>query len=90
MHATGASRFATGVITANTDSALTFAEPSSMIIVTNLSGQTCYVRLNGAVSPTVFDAVLADKGTLVIHGEIKVQTVHVYVNAVADIYAAGW
>lgn len=90
MHATGSSRFATGVITANADSTLTFADPSSMVVVTNLTGKTCYVRLNGEVSPTSFDVVLADKGTLVLTGEIKVQSVHVYVDATVGVYASGW
>ena len=47
-------------------------------------------RLNGEVSPTSFDVVLADKGTLVLTGEIKVQSVHVYVDATVGVYASGW
>lgn len=87
--ATGASRAATGTITSNTDSTLTLAMESASVLITNISGQTAYIRLNGAVSTTVYDFVLANNSRVWIDG-IWISTVHVYVAATSGVRVVYW
>ncbi len=87
--ATGASRAATGTITANTDSALTLADPSSCVLISNNSGVSFYLRLNGAVSATVYDLVLANAERVWIR-DVRCETVHVYGNATSGLRVVYW
>ena len=87
--ATGPSRAATGSITANTDSTLTLADPSSCVLIDNHSGETANIRLNGAATNTIFDLQLAD-GERAWITDIVVKTIHVYVNATSGIHAVYW
>jgi hypothetical protein len=89
MPATGASRSATGSITANVDSTLTLANPSACVLIDNHSGVTFNLRLNAAVSPTTFDFQLAD-GERAWITDIRVDTVHVYGNATTGLTAVYW
>ena len=88
-YATGASRAATGSITANEDSTLTLAAPSAQVMISNDSAVPAYVRLNGAVSSTVYDFVLA-AGDRAYVEDVVVATVHVYMNATSGLRVACW
>lgn len=88
-YATGASRAATGSISANADSTLTLVEPSDQVMITNDSAVTAYVRLNGAVSASVYDFVLSAGDAEWVEG-VKIETVHVYMNATAGLRVVAW
>lgn len=88
--ASGASTAATGSITANTDSTLTLARPSDQVLISNEENAVkAYVRLNGAVSPTVYDFVLA-AGERVVVSDVRVETVHVYTNSTTGVRVVAW
>ena len=89
MVATGASKAATGTISANEDSTLTLADPSSCVLISNISGVSFYIRLNGAVSTTVYDLVLADAERVWIR-DVRCETVHVYGNATSGLRVVYW
>ena len=89
MVATGASRAATGSIAANTDSTLTLADPSAQVMLTNNSSVTAYVRLNGAVSTSVYDFVLYSGDRAWIE-DVVVRSVHVYMNATSGLRVVYW
>jgi len=86
---TGASRAATGSITNNTDSTLTLADSSACALVTNISGVDFYIRINGAVSATVYDFILAHNQRVWIT-DISIATVHVYGNATSGLRVVYW
>lgn len=89
----GASTAATGTITSNTASLLSFAHDKQHVIVSNRSGQTAYFKLNDAASPTVsstaYDFALSDGGTFIIQ-EVTVENVSVYVAATSGVRVVGW
>lgn len=86
----GASIAATGTISNNSASLLTLATACGYTIVSNQSGQTCYLRVNSiTVSATVYDHVIANQGTLII-SDITVKTVGVYVAATSAVRVVGW
>ena len=87
--ATGASQAATGTITANTDSTLALARPSDCVLISNNSGVSFYIRLNGAVSTSVYDLVLADAERVWIR-DVRVESVHVYGNATSGLRVVYW
>ena len=89
MPATGASRAATGTITANTDSALALADASSQVMITNDSSVTAYVRLNGAVSTSVYDFLLYSGDRAWIE-DVVIRSVHVYMNATSGLRVVYW
>lgn len=89
MFATGASRAATGTITANTDSTLTLPNASSQVVITNASAVPAYIRLNGAVSTTLHDFILAAGGRAYVE-DVMVETVHVYMDATAGLRVVYW
>lgn len=89
MLGTGASNTATGSISANTDSALTLARASDCVLISNNSAVDAYIRLNGAVSPTVYDIILAPDERAWITN-IVITTVHVYANTTSGIKAVYW
>jgi len=86
---TGASRAATGSITANVDSTLTLAEPSNCVLISNNSGATFYIAINQTASPTSYDFILGDQGRAWIT-DIVVQTIHVYGNATDNLRVIHW
>lgn len=81
---TGASVGATGSITANTSSTLTFSNPVTVVMLHNNSGVGAYFKLNGALTgspPTDYDFFLADgESKEYVAEEFEVSTVHVYMN----------
>jgi hypothetical protein len=89
----GVSEAATGTITSSTASLLTFANQQTYVIVTNISGQRAYFKVNDAASPTVsatvFDFSLADGGTFILE-QTAISTLGVYVAATSGIRAVGW
>ena len=89
----GATIAATGSISSNTASLLSFASSVEYAIISNQSGQKCYCKINDAATPTVsatvYDFVLADQGTFVIDNA-SVLTLGVYVAATSGIRAVGW
>ena len=89
----GASIAATGTITSNTASLLSFASTVTNVIVSNRSGQICYVKVNDAASPTVsttvYDFVLEDKAAFALNS-MDVTNVSVYVAATSGVRAVGW
>jgi len=87
--ATGASRAATGTITANTDSGLALADPSAQVMITNDAAVTAYVRLNGAVSTSVYDFVLYSGDRAWVE-DVVVRSVHVYMNATSGLRVVYW
>lgn len=87
--ASGASRAATGSISANADSVLALESPSSQVLISNNAAAACYVRINGAVSTTVYDAILAAGDRMWVE-EVVVETVHVYVNATSGVRVVYW
>ena len=78
----GASIGVTGVVTAATDSTMTFASAATIVIIENNAGEVVYIKLNEAlnhgVSPTNYDFRMAN-GTRVelLNEEVEVSTVHV-------------
>ena len=87
--ASGASRAATGSIAANVDSTLTLADKSAMVMITNSSAVPAYLRLNGAVSTTVYDLLLG-AGERAWVEDVEVATVHVYMNATSGLRVVYW
>jgi hypothetical protein len=89
----GASTAATGTISSNTASLLSFAATKKYAIISNQSGQKCYCKLNDAATPTVsatvYDFVLADGGTFVIENT-SISNVGVYVAATSGVRMVGW
>lgn len=89
----GTSKAATGTITSNTASLLSFLDSKSNVIVSNQSGQKCYCKINDAdtptVSATVYDFVLADQGTFIIQ-DVEVTNISVYVTATSGVRVVGW
>jgi hypothetical protein len=90
----GESEEATGTITSNTASLLTFANQQSYVIVGNTSGKIAYFKTNqvaGAltVSPTKRDFFLADGGQF-IFDDCAISTMAVYVEATSGISVVGW
>ena len=89
----GISAIATGTITANTASLISFTDVKQKVIISNRSGQACYCKLNDAASPTVsttvYDFVLADSGTFTIE-DASISNVAVYVNATSGVVVVGW
>lgn len=86
----GTSIAATGSIKNNEASLLTLASDCNYTIVSNQSGQVCYLRVNSiTVSATVYDHVLANQGTLII-SDITVKTVGVFVAATSAVRVVGW
>ena len=89
----GASEAATGSVSANTASALTFASGMKKVVVNNNSGQTAYVKFNDAASPvvntTVYDTFLKDGEKFILEGGV-VTNVSVYVAATSGIRVVGW
>jgi hypothetical protein len=89
MRATGASRAATGTLTANQDSTLTLTDASACVLVSNASGVEAYIRLNAAVSSLLYDFILAHNQRAWIT-DIAVATVHVYANANSGVRVVYW
>ena len=90
MYASGASQAATGAITANTDSTLTLPHTSAQVIISNDENtKKAYIRLNGPVSPTVYDFVLR-AGDCAFITDVAVNTVHVYTDATAGLRVVCW
>lgn len=89
----GASKAATGTITSNTASLLSFLDSKRFVLVSNQSGQKAYFKLNDAATPTVsatvYDFVLADGGTFSID-DVEVTNIGVYVAATSGVRAVGW
>ena len=88
-YATGASRAATGTITANVDSTLTLADPSAQVMISNHSAVQAYIRLNAAVSHSLYDFILG-VGDRAFISDVITQTVHVYMNATAGLRVVYW
>lgn len=89
----GASTAATGTITSNTASLISFLDVKRFVLVSNQSGQKCYCKINDAASPvvssTVYDFVLADGGTFAID-DVEVTNISVYVAATSGVRVVGW
>jgi hypothetical protein len=89
----GASIQATGNITANTSTALTFASPVTIVTMHNDTGQKAWFRFNEALAgspPTNYDVVLEDGQSWWMSAEeIEITTVHIYVNAAINISSGG-
>jgi len=89
----GASTAATGTITANTASLLSFASGMKHVIINNDSGQDAYFKFNDASSPTVsatvYDVSLADGEKFAQDGGV-VTNVSVYVDATSGVRVVGW
>lgn len=89
----GASTAATGTITSNTASLLSFLDSKRYVLISNQSGQKCYCKINDAASPTVsatvYDFVLADGGTFAID-DVDVTNIAVYVTATSGVRVVGW
>jgi hypothetical protein len=77
------------VITANVESQLTLADASDCVLMTNYSGQSCLVRLNGHVAADEYDFKLVDGERAWIR-DVRVEYVRVLVNAVAGIRVVYW
>jgi hypothetical protein len=94
MAVQGASKAATGTISSNTASLLSFLDEKSTVIVNNQSGKKCYCKLNDAATPTVsatvYDFALADQGTFIIQDNAAVTNVAVYVEATSGVRVVGW
>ena len=95
----GESIGATGSITANTASTLSFASQVTICTIHNNTGQPLYVKLNGVLvgtPPTNYDFILLDgQSYLQSDEEIAINTVGVYVNATITmpsntIVVRGW
>lgn len=88
--ATGASRAATGSITANVASTLTLTDASHQVLISNTSAVVAYVRLNSAtVSATVYDFFLLPGDEEAIE-DVEVKTVGVYMNATSGLRVIYW
>lgn len=68
---------------------MTLADPSACVLISNNSGVSFYIRLNGAVSTSVYDLVLANAERVWIR-DVRVETVHVYGNATSGLKVAYW
>ena len=81
----GESIGATGSITANTASTLSFASQATICTIHNNTGQPVYIKLNGALTsspPENYDFILLDgQSYFQSDEEIAINTVSVYVNA---------
>lgn len=95
--ASGPSEVASGIITGNVASRLTFSSSKSQVIVSNRTGSTAYVKFNeitATVSSTNFDVVLDDKEDVFIGGPnggwLWVKNLTVYVSPTAGFRAVGW
>ena len=95
----GESIGATGSITANTASTLSFVSQVTICTIHNNTGQPLYVKLNGVLvgtPPTNYDFILLDgQSYLQSDEEIAINTVGVYVNATITmpsntIVVRGW
>ena len=95
----GESIGATGSITANTASTLSFASQVTICTIHNNTGQPLYVKLNGVLAgtpPTNYDFIILDgQSYLQSDEEIAINTVGVYVNATITmpsntIVVRGW
>ena len=87
--ATGPSRAATGSITANTDSTLTLADPSSQVLISNHGAVQAYVRINGPCNASTHDMILGVGDRAWIE-DVVIETVHVYMNATSGIRVVYW
>ena len=80
----GESIGATGVITPNTPSTLSFASQVTICTIHNNTGQPVYIKLNGALSgtpPENYDFILLDgQSYFQSDEEIAINTISVYVN----------
>jgi hypothetical protein len=89
----GASTAATGSVSSNTASLLSFSSGMKHVIINNNSGQTAYFKLNDAdtpvVSATVYDVSLKD-GEKFAADYAVVTNVSVYVTATSGIRVVGW
>jgi len=89
----GASTAATGTISSNTASLLSFAATRKQVVITNRSGQVCYCKVNDAavptVSATVYDFALIDGATATLD-DMAIDNVSVYVAATSGVRAVGW
>jgi len=89
-YATGASRAATGSITANVASTLTLTDASHQVLVTNSAAVVAYLRLNSAtVSASVYDFFLLPGDEEWIE-DVEVKTVGVYMNATSGLRVVYW
>ena len=69
---------------------MTLPHTSAQVIISNDENtKKAYVRLNGPVSPTVYDFVLA-AGERAFITDIEVSTVHVYTDATAGLRVVCW
>lgn len=88
-----ASEAATGTISSNTASLLSFTSKKRTVIINNRSGQTAYFKFNDAASPTVsntaYDVALSDGGAMTMD-TVNVANVSVYVAATSGIRVVGW
>ncbi len=98
---TGTSIAATGTITADADSTLTFASAVTSCIITNNTAEVIYIKLNGAMSgtpPTGWDYLIpANSKVEIIEEQFQISTLHVYKELAGNITlpdnefsAVGW
>jgi len=98
----GESIAATGTLTQNTDSTLTFSSPVSIMRMENNTASLIYWKINGAISggatPTDYDGILQPNSSYETFNEsIDISTIHV-INVGATIgplpdnafVAVGW
>lgn len=87
------SEAATGTITSNTASLLSFTNKKRTVIINNRSGQVAYFKFNDAATPTVsntsYDIALSDGGAMTMDA-VNVSNVSVYVAATSGIRVVGW
>jgi hypothetical protein len=98
---TGVSIAATGTITGQTDSTLSFSQTINFIRVINNTGAPVYVKFNGAMTggpPTGYDYLLANTEEFELFDEtLDISNIHVYKDSVGNItlpantfVAIGW
>jgi hypothetical protein len=89
----GASTAATGSISSNTASLLSFSSGMKHVIINNDSGKTAYFKFNDASSPTVsatvYDVSLATAEKVVVDFAV-ITNVSVYVEATGGVRVVGW
>jgi hypothetical protein len=92
-HYNGAAVAATGTITSNTASLLSFPDAKKDVIINNRSGQTAYLKINDAATPTVstsaYHLCLSD-GQIVAIEDAEITNISVYVTATSGIVINGW
>jgi hypothetical protein len=91
----GPSIAASGTMTGNVASDLTFSTPCQWTYISNRTGSTAYVSINRptgvlTTSTSVFDFALDNGEDILVDGWLKIDSLTVYVSPTAGFRAVGW